>query len=358
MNARLAVAFLAVITSTGCIIVPGGGGGGGSGGGSGGSGGGGGTRRSGDLTFSWTFAGKACAEVPQVKSLVIKIPGETLSNGGVYPCLANNYPGVTLFNFVGGSYSYTISAIGFNNEQLFSGSGNLLIDGNTRVDTDLMPVGGATSYSFLNWTFPATSASSNPSCAQAGISDVLVAIDGAAAEKIPCAEGFGTNPGFQTPFLNPGSHSIVLTGVDSSGYAYYRFTGNLTTVAYKPGFTEYALQWAVGGVAVKWTLSDSSGPISCSAAGVTDVFINFLDSQGNLVYPSTATNPGDKKPCTSIGVEYPFLRPGNYTVQLTAFGSGNSVYQEKATPLVGVVANVGQFVSVSNATNVPMVRVQ
>ena len=69
-------------------------------------------------------------------------------------------------------------------------------------------------------------------------------------------------------------------------------------------------------------------------AGATDIYINFEDAQANLVYPSTPSAPGDKKPCNSVGVEYPYLKPGTYKVRLTAFGTGGAVYLEDITPSV------------------------
>ncbi len=356
MNARLAVAFLSLVASTGCIIVPGGGGsGGGSGGGAGGGGGGG---KSGNVVFSWTFGGKTCGQSSSVNSVVIDIPGETLNMNGVYPCLDNtSYPGVTLKNFLPGSYNYSIKAIDSSSTTLFTGSGTFKINGDTRVDIDLTPAGGPNSFAYLGWTFPPLAGAANPTCTQAGITSVKVSIDGAADKTYACSEGVGTTPTAQTPYLASGSHSIRLSAVDSVGYEYFRFTGTLTTFAGNPVDAAYQLPWSVGGVAVKWSISDSLGAISCAMAGITDMYINFEDLQAHLVYPSTTSSPGDKKPCNSSGVEYPYLKPGIYKVRLTAFGSGTSVYQE-AIPAVTVTVVAGQFVTVGSATNIPMVRTQ
>src|SRR5690242_14109128 len=108
MNARVVVAFFAVaVASTGCIFV---------------SGSGGGTsRRSGDVTFTWSFAGNACNQVPDVKSVRLTFPGQTLENNGVYSCLVNAYPGIVLKNFAPGTYDYTIESIGYANEKIFTG---------------------------------------------------------------------------------------------------------------------------------------------------------------------------------------------------------------------------------------------
>ena len=284
----------------------------------------------------------------------IAISGETLENNGVFPCLVNGDPSIILKNFKGKTYSYTIDAIGYANERLFTRSSSFKVDGNIKVTADLTAVAGSTSYGYLTWTFPAMVGAPNPDCATAGVSDVLVSIDGAAEEKIPCALGFGTNPGVQTPLLAPGQHTIVLTGVDSVGYAYYRAYSTLTTTSANPVAATYALPWAVGGTAVKWTITDGSIGQDCAMAGVTDVYINFVDSGGNLVYGSL----GDKKPCSSAGVEYPFLKPGTYEVRIDAAGTGNRKYRSNYTtpPLVTIVA--GQFVPMNAAVNVTVFRTQ
>lgn len=345
MNARLLVAFLAVMGSTGCIFVAGGGG----------SGGGGGTsRHPGDVTYSWSFAGKQCNQVPEVKSVKITIAGQTLDNGGVFPCLINDYPGIVLKDFAGGTYDYTIDAIGYGNERLYSAASSFTVNGSVRVNIDLTPVGGPNSYAYLTWRFPAMQGAPNPDCSTAGVANVLVSIDGATPTRIDCTLGFGTNPGVQTPFLNAGQHTIELTGVNATGYAYYRVTSTLTTRGGAPISSEYSLLWAVGGVAVKWSLTDGSVGQTCAQAGVTDIYINFVDAQGNLVYGSQ----GDPKPCTAAGVEYPFLKPGTYRVRMIAAGTGNRLYESNYTSPPAVTAVAGQFASMSSAVNVQLFRTQ
>jgi hypothetical protein len=343
MNSRLVVAFLAVVTSTGCIVVTGGGGSGG---------GGGTTRRPGDVTFTWSFAGKTCSMVPEVKSVRITIPGQTIDNAGVFPCLVNDYPGIVLKDFAGGTYDYTIEAFGYASEKLYVATGSYTVNGSVRIDPDLTPVGGPNSYAYLTWRFPALSGAPNPDCSTAGVTNVLVSIDGAAATTHACTLGFGTSPGVQTRFLTAGKHTIDLIAVDSTGYAYYSAYSFLTTQAGAPVSSEYSLAWAVGGVSVKWSLTDGSVAQTCAQAGVTDIYINFVDAQGNLVYGSQ----GDPKPCTAAGVEYSFLKPGTYSIRMIAAGTNSRIYESSLTspPQATVVA--GQFPVMSSAINVQLFK--
>src|SRR5690242_8768768 len=62
----------------------------------------------GDVTFSWRLAGGLCSDDPSVRSVHIRIPGETLQNDGVFPCSSAGFMGITLHDFYPGSYSFTI----------------------------------------------------------------------------------------------------------------------------------------------------------------------------------------------------------------------------------------------------------
>ncbi len=348
MNGRLLAAFLLCAVTTGCIIKTGGGGG---------AGGGGGTivqPRPGNVTFTWSFGGKTCAETPGVSTVVITIPGQTLANGGAYPCLSNNYPGIVLNDFQPGSYTFTVEGRSNINTNLFTGSGTFIIDGDVRVTIDLTPTGGPNSYAYLTWTFPANGTSMTPNCAQAGVTQILASIDDVPATSIPCGQGFGTNPGVQTPYIAAGTHTIDLSAADATGYVYYRFRGTLQTFAGNPVAVTYGLQWAVGGAAVKWTLLNGTNVQTCATAGVSQVSINFADSQGNLVYGSA----GDVVNCTQPNAIYSFLKPGSYKVLIGASGTGGSVWQSSSATPVFVTVTAGQFVDGASAVNVNVNRTQ
>lgn len=345
MNAKILGAFLLALTMSGCIIdVDQNGGGGGAGNPPPVQ------RVPGDVTFTWSFGGQTCADVPYVKSVHIRIPGEALQNSGVFPCTANDYPGIVLHDFAGGAYSFEIEALDYSNVVVFSGSGTFTVDGHVRVNIDLTPVGGPTSYAYLTWRFPANEASQNPNCSQAGVAYVDVSIDDGEWERFYCTEGF-SEPGISTPYLMPGTHVISLVASNADGYPYYRFDGQLQTFAGNPVGAQYHLNWAVGGAAVKWQLTNGSVAQTCAQAGVSEVYVNFADADGNFVYEGA----GDVQSCNAAPVIYSFLLPGTYTVFVQAV-SNTGMYASNMNhpPVISVKA--GQFVDASGAINVQMFR--
>jgi hypothetical protein len=353
MNPRILSAFLltAVLSLSGCIIN----GGGGSGGG------GGGTcttcttpKQPGDVTFTWSFAGAECNQVPNVKSVWIQIPGESLQNNGVFPCLANNYPGIVLHNFAPGSYTFTIEANGYSNEKLFVGSGAFTVNGNVRVNVDLTPAGGPSSYAYMAWSFPPNSMTNGgaANCTQAGVAFVDAYFDGDnTAVRYTCTKG-ETSGGAVTPYLAPGHHTVTLIGLTSGQYPMYRRDSTFDTFAGNPISAAYSMQWAVGGVALKWTLTNGSTTYSgCGAAGVTDMQVNFQDSQGNMVYGTS----WDAQKCDAAPVIYSYLQPGTYRVYVQGTGPGvtfKSNFQN--APVIQV--NAGVFPGASQAINVTMYK--
>ena len=94
----------------------------------------------GDVTVSWSFSGQTCAQAG-VQTVHVTIPGETLENDGMYPCLVAGYPGIVLHNFAGGSYSFTVEGVGYDNVVHFEGSGSFVVDGSVRPNIDLTPLG-------------------------------------------------------------------------------------------------------------------------------------------------------------------------------------------------------------------------
>lgn len=321
MNKKLLLAFLAVLQVTsGCVIR-----------------GGGGHGNPGNVTFTWSFYGTNCADNPSVQRVVINIPGETLQNGGSYPCSASGYPGIVLHDFAPGTYSYTITALGYSNEQLFAGSGTFAVNGDVRVTIDLTPVGSPASYAYLNWHFPPNASSSNPDCASVGVTDMEVDIDGY-LQNFRCVEG-RSSPGARTILLNPGTHSIRLRAMDSTGYVYYSFAGSLVTAAGSPSFQDYTLNWAVGGAVVRWQLTSSN--YSCTSARITDIAINFQNVATGAVLWGSFDNPTTWaiKPC-SAGYWNFYLPPGTYRIYIKGSGAGGAYYWPVPEPQTTITAGV------------------
>lgn len=332
MNAKLLGAFLlCAALMQGCIVVS--------------NGGGGGHPPApavpGDVTFTWSFSGGTCSDVPDVKSLHIDIPGQSLQNGGIYPCLADNYPGITLHDFAAGSYTFTIEALDYGNRSIFVGSGAFTVNGNVRVTLDLTPNGQPNSYAYLTWRFPPIpSVSQNPTCAQAGMTQVQATIDGVpVSSAYNCEDGF-TSQGVATPYLAPGNHAIVLEALDQYGYRYFVYQGTLQTFAGDPVSAEYHLAWSVGGTSVSWSFTTDNGStaLDCAQAGVSTVYVNFRREDGSFVYPDA----GDPVPCNARPATYNFLQAGKYWVYVQAAVSGGSYASSGQTP-PQITVTAGEF---------------
>ncbi|MFN0061960.1 MAG: hypothetical protein ACKVPX_05535 [Myxococcaceae bacterium] len=310
-------------------------------------------RAPGDVTFTWSFVNGYCEDRPEVRDVRVVIPGQVLENNGVFPCNVNGYPGIRLYDFDGGGYSYTVEAHGWNGALLYSANGGFVVDGSVSVNVDLMPFGVAPSYAYLYWSFPPNAASSNPSCAQAGITFVDVTIDGDTL-RYTCEAG-QVAEGALTDYLNPGLHNIDLVAVDLDGYPYYAAQSTLTTLRNQPVSADYALDWAVGGAAVRAQLYLGSRPVSCASAGYPTLAVNFADAQGNLLYgPSGDLGADGQGYACGDSVVYWFLPPGTYRVVMDAVGPSGAYVSAGNAPFVTVVAGV--FRDASQAVTVPLYR--
>lgn len=325
MNARIFSAFLALATLVGCVardhdhspppsVAPG------------------------DVTLSWSFAGLGCAQVPEIRGVRVSIPGEVLQNDGFYPCQVEGYPGITLFDFAPGSYDFTLEAYGWNDAVLYGARGRFEVNGSVRVSMDLTPHGRPSSYAYVTWRFPANELSPSPNCAQARVRWIDLRIDDGAWERFDCALGL-EQPGIQTGYLEPGSHTIELVALDATyGYPTHSFIGALTTSAHAPVASDYQLQWEVGGAALGWRLKDGAMWKSCAQANVTEVVLHFVDEYGQYVYGAA----GDAHACQSAPIVYRYLAPGTYKVYIAGYGPNGVTYlsDEQSPPTVVVQAGV------------------
>lgn len=330
-----ATVALLMMSASGCVCV---------------TGGGGGSR--GNVTFTWTFQGRQCFEVPDVTTVAIQIPGQTLQNDGRYPCTSAGTAGITLLNFRAGTYSYTIQGLNSANTVIYSSQGTFTIDGNVTEAVDLTPTGNAKGSIFVTWTFPT---GTTVTCAN--LQAVQISIDGAQpGQEVACTAGT-TSPGVEIQNLAPGQHSIDLAARDANGFFYYRKVSSFVVIAGGSTSQQYQLDWAVGSLALKWTMSNGVTQLNCAQAGISTIRINLRDSQGNEVYGVN----GVDVPCLANalqGTRFPYLYAGNYTVFLQGVGTGSVLYKSNFTtpPQRAVVA--GQFPDIDNPTPTEVILMQ
>jgi len=93
----------------------------------------------GNVTFAWSFAGASCAQDRRIDQVLVTIPGESLDNGGYYPCSQNGYDGITLHDFAPGTYDFSLDAIDDSGYYSYRAVGTFTVDGNIIVNVDLTP---------------------------------------------------------------------------------------------------------------------------------------------------------------------------------------------------------------------------
>ncbi|HYX91966.1 MAG TPA: hypothetical protein VE782_10420, partial [Myxococcaceae bacterium] len=225
---------------------------------------------------------------------------------------------------------------------LFVDSGTFGVNGDVVVQTDLQPVPGANSYAYIGWNFPPNSSSSMPTCADAGVSRVRVAIDYGPWTEYPCTDAFNT-AGVVTDWLTSGPHTIELEGLGADGYRYYRYVGTLTTSVGNHASAVYTVGWSVGGVSVQWRPASNQ----FCASGATTAYVNFWDVQNQAwVYPGYPN--GDSHACVDgyFPVLYNYLQAGTYDVWVRALDS--SGYWMESIVLQRITIEAGQFVDASS----------
>ncbi len=329
MNKKLAIPFLAAVMAAaqGCIFV------------------GGGNNNPGDVTFSWTFYGRSCSDVG-VASVRITIPGESLQNNGVYPCVSNGYPGIVLHDFDEGSYTYTVEGFDSNGYTIYTGSGDFRIDGDVLETVDLTPYGQPGSYALVTWRFPGNVTCANadtPAQQLGGVAYVDIDIDGEVV-RANCADGSLANSGqgVYSALVDPGAHTMKLTALTANLYPLFTGTNSLTTLAGAPVANEVALQWAVGGVVVNWTLQSSGGAAqTCLGSGNPYVYVNFV----NTDYPTGIyAAPGDANACNAAPTRYFYLPASgqghDYRIDLTAANNASATWTATTAPVFRVMPGV------------------
>jgi len=319
MNARLLAAFLCLTTlGTGCIIVDGGGDSG----------------PGNDVTFLWTFgADGRCVDVPNVKSIRLTIPGETLDSNGNYACNTAGVDGITLRNFRSGTYNYTINAIDAYNQVVYASSGSFTVSGASKqVRVDLTPDG--MTYAYVSWYFPAKGSFSRPTCAQANVTSMKAQIDNGELVSVDCTEG-QTGMGIATPYLTPGQHTLRLVayGYDSAGrnnMPLYNLYGTFTTQRGEPVSAQFGF-FAVGGISLSWDFKDTvqNRTYSCAESGVTKVIIHLLDLSTNTY---VFGNTGESFDCGEAPAVNQFMKPGDYKVYAYGMNGNTKIFSNEGAP--------------------------
>lgn len=333
MNVRLVAALLAALTlGQGCIINNY----------HGGRDGGPGQLAPGNVTFFWTFQGASCAETSSVASVRITIPNERLQNDGVYSCLNGGFAGITLHEFVGGTYEYTLEGLSNTGAAIFRATGTFAINGDVRLNVDLTPSGQQTSFAYLSWSFPANWASQTPSCAEATVRFVDVQFNQGEWVRYDCAAGM-TGSGARSPLLPPGTHTIKLVAVYVEGTSEYAVgfrEATVTTTAHAPTNQSFTLPWQIGGTTIAWQLKDGTNNVTCAQAQVERVAVHFRDVRtGKYVYGNT----GDSHPCTASTVTYRYLSPGTYEVYISARSTTSVAYLSRDVNPPRVTVTAGQW---------------
>ncbi len=187
--------------------------------------------RSGNIVLTWTFDGRTCAQQqswaasqgsPQVATVTVDIPGQTLQNNGSYPCTSAGTDGIELTNFRAGAYSYTVRGWSSSGEELYSTSGSITVNGDVANSVTLRAEKGGMAVRWQFWN-----GSTYLSCSQAGVLNVYVNLQDSsgfwvygngAGYQIPCTTSWGD--GVQFPWLAPDNYVIVVQGYDTVNTLY------------------------------------------------------------------------------------------------------------------------------------------
>lgn len=315
MNVRFLAAFLCLATMSGCIIheyddddccnVPPRD-----------------NRSPGDVTFLWTLHDLRCDDVRDVKGVNIRIPGETLANGGRYDCTTAGVDGITLHDFAPGTYSFTMDAVNYSNQVLYTGSGTFTIDGDARVFIDLMPFGRPQSYGKVSWSFP-----NNDSCYQVGATDMVLVIDGDLRNEVKCVDGNG-GAATPTPDLAAGDHTIEIFAYSSTKQSLFYKRSTFTSRSNSPVSLEFTLS-PVGTLVLNWSFSKDGGrtTINCADARVSELRMNFQDSSGNWIFGQN----GISGPCAPPTGKFETLAPGRYRIDILGTDANGVTYESSDT---------------------------
>jgi hypothetical protein len=307
-----------------------------------------------DIQFQWTFLGQKCSQVPLVQNVKVEISNAERGLSRTFPCSTNSGSstgpdGATYFNVPSGTYNYKLTGLSATNEVLHVGTGMFVVTtGDISVNQDLTPVG-----TLVTWTLPA-----NTTVTCQFIHGVRVEIDGksADAKDFKCEDGTNS-PGILLTGLAPGNHTIDLAAHDATGLFYYRKTSTFQFTAGQTTFQQYALEWIVGSLPLKWSFSVGGATKTCAEVGVSQIQIFVRNPDGTEVYP----NPGLLKGCLNDGIQgvrINYILANNYTVVIQGVGTNNVLYRSSVAMAAQRTVVAGEFPAVDAPVATPVMVMQ
>lgn len=331
------IAVAAVMSASGCICVTGP------------------TGANGDITFTWTLNGRTCAQSQEITQVVVRMPGQTLQNSGVYSCTTANTDGIKLLDFRAGTYNYTIEAQNSAGTAVFAASGKVTVNGDVAEHVDLKPTANATGTAYFAWTLPA---GTPVDCRY--IAAVDMTIDRATPPITSACSAALYNPNattLQGVFANlaPGQHELIFDARDQSGLYFYRKIINITVNPAETTQHVVSLDWLVGTAALRWTFSNGVTQLNCAQAGVSVVGVTFRDANGDI----TQEVPCQLNTASGLFDGYtPYVYGGTYQVFLAAFGTAGAVYRSSTVAPATVTTQAGVFPPLTSSTPQILMTVQ
>jgi len=254
-----------------------------------------------------------------VKKVRIAIPGQTLANGGIFPCNVDGVDGTTLRAFTPGSYNYTVEALGSTNAVLYQGGGSFMVDGDKLVSVTLdpttsPPVPGDVTF---RWSF---SGSTGSRCVDVPeVQRVRITIPGEVLANdglFPCSTA-GVD-GITLRDFAPGAYNYTVEALGSTHTVLYKGSGSFTVDGDK--LVNATLTSTSQRVYISWSFpanTSSSNP-NCTQAEVAWVDVRI------------DTGEWSRLACTagwgSSQVLSPVLSPGTHFIEFVGVGSSGQTY--------------------------------
>jgi hypothetical protein len=331
-------ACMSGVCASGVCSTPGVGGGVSGGGAAGGGTAGGVTGPTFGVNFFWNFAGQTCAQAG-VSNVTISAPGAT---GGTFRCNQAGTDGAVVPGFPAGSYTVTLEGRDGANQVRFRGTSAVQVvnqDVSAQVRLEPVAVSGPGDL-VVKWSLPALAVSPTPTCAQATITKVSVAVNGGTPRELNCSVGEPIGMGATFSNLS-GTVRLDLSAADMNGFVYFR--KQETVVISGTTRVTVALDWDVGSLPVRWEFRETTMARTCQQVGATSIFLNLRTMGGTLLYPGA----GAEVPCTDAmtgqATVFPYLPQGTFDVFFQAVGTGGRLFKTDQMSPPRVTVRPGQF---------------